>query len=49
MAGQGKNVLIVEDEQGERYGRRAKCGVIASMKTARGQSSWRSTAARNGA
>ncbi len=45
MAGQGRHVLIVEDERGERHGRRAKCGVIASRKTARGKSSWRSTAA----
>ena len=48
MAGQRRHVLIVEDEQGERYGRRAKCGVIASRKTARGKSRGRSPA-RNGA
>jgi hypothetical protein len=47
MAGQGRHVLIVEDEKSERYGRRAKCGLIASRKTARGKSSWRSTAAGN--
>ena len=47
MAGQERHVPIVEDEQDERYGRRAKCGVIASSKTARGKSNWRSTAAGN--
>ncbi len=47
MAGQRRHVLIVEDEHGERYARGAKCGVIASRKTARGKSGGRAPAARN--
>ncbi len=49
MAGQRRHVLIVEDEQAERYALRAlrEVGSIASRKrgTARGKSSGRSTAA----